>query len=137
MSYFLCNCCGTVFDGNIIKNSNCFYTTNCPISTCCGIIFECDEEMLVPISILNEKGYITEFCCSGHIYDTSNSGYIMFADNEYIPYTTPQGWTIDNDGRTIRYEFSKNATIFKKVKERHKKIENLLKWCEELEYIDC
>ena len=31
--------------------------------------FECDEEMAGIIRILNQKGYRTRFCCSGHLYD--------------------------------------------------------------------
>ena len=31
--------------------------------------FECDEEMAGIILLLNQKGYRTRFCCSGHLYD--------------------------------------------------------------------
>lgn len=34
--------------------------------------FEIDDYIAKPIQILNLKGYKTEFCCSGHPYDTVN-----------------------------------------------------------------
>ena len=133
MSYYICNTCGTVFNGDSLTANNGTYTDACPISTCCGSIFECDEEMLVPISILNEKGYITEYCCSGHIYDTSCGGYIKFVDG-YEPKGSPQGWHIDTTN-CIRYDWKRSDSPVDKLKIRHKRIENLIKWCETLE--DC
>lgn len=32
-------------------------------------VFEVDEEIAETISILNKKGYYTEYCCGGHIKD--------------------------------------------------------------------
>jgi len=133
MSYYLCNVCGNVFDGKYIKVNKYSYETECPISDCCGSIFEVDEEMIIPIKVLNDKGYATQFCCSGHLYGTPGEGYIQFY-NDYIPTTAPKGWIID--GNSIRYRFSKNATAIKKLKERHSKIEALVKWCDELKSLE-
>jgi hypothetical protein len=44
-------------------------------------LFDCDEYMIPTIKILNEKGYKTQFCCSGHIIGKDNPSiraYIMF-----------------------------------------------------------
>ena len=35
--------------------------------------FECDDLIAPAISLLNKKGYKTEFCCSGHPYSTIDS----------------------------------------------------------------
>ena len=51
---------------------------NCPKTSCNGYIAEIDELMLPIIMLLNQKGYITEFCCSGHIYDEACYPYITF-----------------------------------------------------------
>ena len=134
MDYYLCNVCGTVFDGRMIKENEYLYTSECPISSCCGDIFQCDEEMLVPISILNRKGYITDFCCSGHIYNTnSGGGYISFFEGCSPDCEPPKGWYKDNSVRpVIRYDL-KGHDYIKRLKERHRKIDALVKWCEELE----
>ena len=34
--------------------------------------FEIDDYIAKPVQILNQKGYKTKFCCSGHPYDTVN-----------------------------------------------------------------
>ena len=133
MSYYLCTVCGNVFDGEYLKANGYAYETECPISDCCGRAFEVDEEMIIPIKVLNNKGYITRFCCSGHLYESPGEGYILFY-NGYVPTTVPKGWIIDGD--SIRYSFSKNATPIKKLKERHSKIESLVKWCNELESLE-
>lgn len=51
----------------------------CPKETCnCGQVIEVDELMLPTIMILNQKGYCTEFCCSGHAYHGYCNSYITF-----------------------------------------------------------
>lgn len=43
-----------------------------------------DDLMITPILLLNKKGYKTEWCCSGHVYEYGNSGYIRFIDDIFI-----------------------------------------------------
>jgi len=132
MSYFLCPDCGNVFDSKSIKVEEHSYTQPCVISSCYGEMFECDEEMLIPIMMLNDKGYYTNYCCSGHTFG-SCGGYIKF--NEYctLPDSVPKGWHKD-DGNCIRYSFKKNSTAIETMKTIHRRIESLTKWCEELEF---
>lgn len=52
--------------------------SNCPKTSCNGHIVEIDELMLPIIMLLNQKGYITEHCCSGHIYDDCCYPYVIF-----------------------------------------------------------
>ena len=42
---------------------------HCPKASCDGRIVEIDELILPAIIEFNRKGYITEFCCSGHIHN--------------------------------------------------------------------
>ena len=132
MLYYLCTCCGNVFSGETIKIDDEYYMMSCPISSCCGEIFEIDEEMIIPIKTLNDKGYITRFCCSGHLYGTPGEGYVSFCEDT-VPKAAPRGWVID--GNAIRYKYSDNASDVKKLKERHKKIESLIEWCDKLKPI--
>ncbi len=43
-----------------------------------------DDLMITPILLLNNKGYKTEWCCSGHVYEHGNRGYIRFIDDIFI-----------------------------------------------------
>ena len=53
----------------------------CPKASCgYGAVVEIDELMLPTIKMLNEKGYCTENCCSGHVYESYCSPYIQFSD---------------------------------------------------------
>ena len=40
-----------------------------------------DDLMITPILLLNKKGYTTAWCCSGHLYENANTGYIRFIDD--------------------------------------------------------
>ena len=47
-----------------------------------GHVADIDELLLPAIILLNEKGYMTEFCCSGHFHaGTSDSAYILFEES--------------------------------------------------------
>ena len=48
---------------------------NCPKTSCNGQVIEVDELMLPIVMLLNQKGYHTEFCCAGHIYEQKNCCY--------------------------------------------------------------
>ena len=45
-------------------------------------IIEVDDDIAEAISILNKKGYKTEYCCSGHI--SSNEYYSMICDKCFL-----------------------------------------------------
>lgn len=79
----------------------------CPKSYCSGSVQFIDELMLPIIVELNQKGYCTEYCCSGHAYNY-NDPYIKF--NHYLLECwemtelfvgLPDKWHID--GECIRY----------------------------------
>ena len=59
---------------------------------------EIDDGILDSIRILNEKGYITEFCCSGHKENTIFQCYIMFKNKEHF-LDLPNGFTLYKKGK--------------------------------------
>lgn len=131
--YAICTCCGNIFNTYALDMDH-EYGINCPITNCGGMAFGVDEEMIIPIQILNDKGYITRFSCSGHIAESICGGYIMFCGPECTPVTVPKGWYEDGEN-TIRYEVPRNKkTLTEKRKAIVKHIDSLIKWCEELEF---
>jgi hypothetical protein len=54
----------------------------CPILHCGGKVVDIDDNILQTIIQLNEKGYPTAFCCTGHTW--GNEPYIVFDDSVNI-----------------------------------------------------
>ena len=111
--------------------------TKCLNEECNGEMFECDEEMAIPIAILNKKGYTTRYCCSGHLYQTLCRGYIAFANGVELN-SVPRGWFTEArdeamlNHSVIRYAFSE-SDISKRRHKIHRKINALIRWAEDLE----
>lgn len=83
MSLYLCPDCGNVYDDRNFKPTYIGqYEYCCPKADCRGRMFQVDELILPVIIELNKKGYITSYCCSGHVYEECPSGYISFDDSE-------------------------------------------------------
>ena len=80
MGLLYCFECKTVYDEDslspIVAEGHKFYF--CPKSDCQGELAEIDEAILPAIRIFNDKGYYTEFCCSGHVHHSYSSPYIKF-----------------------------------------------------------
>lgn len=134
MSYYYCPDCGEVYLGKALNLENSPYSWNamCPNASCDGEAFEIDEEMIIPIKILHQKGYKTSYCCSGHVYTSNNGGYIMFDTAAVeMPETSPDGWFFD--GNVIRYrDRDDNDSDIKKRSYQHVQINRLIRWCEDL-----
>jgi hypothetical protein len=136
----VCMYCYEIYKYNFIKdNDEKFFDVNgekrCPKASCDGYVVELDELIAPTIITLNKKGYITEFCCSGHWYKEHINTYIVFADEDYIPKELPHGFVLEKGRNTIRYkEDGDNQTFeykFFKILEINKK---LFKWANNLEY---
>ena len=93
----------------------------CPKANCAGTVVEIDELMLPAIRLLNQKGYLTAFCCSGHVYDNGCDAHVIleslmldiFEDEAIIKIKEllPVSWTMEIDklGRmNFRHQLQKD-----------------------------
>lgn len=66
---------------------------------------EIDADIAPAISLLNQKGWKTLFCCAGH--ENSTLAYIYFKNINYLKYikSIPNGWKVDIEDYTHRKEF--------------------------------
>lgn len=109
--------------------------------------FECDDAIAYAILKLNQKGYKTEYCCSGHPGD--NNPYILFdrwtsivLDN-FTEIIHPNNWNVDRD-RHSRYKY-KSLSIRRRFTEKEmieftdeelidKAMKELDEWVDKLPY---
>lgn len=118
---YMCMGCGEIYDYNMEM---------CPKAGCEGDVVEIDELMLPIIRTLRHKGYITSYCCSGHIYEDIAQAYVCLADvvsevletNELdqIRDSLPKMWSmeIDNFNRICFRHINVHAyTDFKKYED--------------------
>ena len=125
MSLFLCTSCNNVFDSNYIEFKKDINKDNiCPINGCSGIPFQIDELMIEPIKGLNNKGYYTLFCCSGHIYDRGNP-YIKFYESID---SAPESWYIDYTNNSIRHNLISEINTKERVLELADINTKLMEW---------
>lgn len=143
---YLCPKCGRMMPTSLFacchakmksKDDSWKWGIKCINEECDGEMFECDEEMIIPIEILNQKGYTTRFCCSGHLNEKTCRGYIAFANGVELN-SVPRGWFIDArdeamlNHSVIRYQFTEND-LLKRRHKIHRKINALIRWAEDLE----
>lgn len=132
----LCLKCLKVYNQKTIKNDM------CKAKDCHGDVVEIDELFIPVIAELNKKGYKTNYCCSGHIGEISNS-YIYFIDEIVLPYL-PNGYLYDQDmyphvdwskwktKNTIRKQFDINKNLNELSKEIYRNAIEVLEWAERL-----
>jgi len=132
----LCLNCYKVYNQKTIKNNI------CKVKECYGDVVEIDELFVPVIAELNRKGYITQYCCSGHV--AGNSGlhsYIYFEDYTFLP-SLPEGYKHDQDiyphikfdeGKVsiLRY-FDKKLNLVELSKQLYKNAISLLEWVDGL-----
>lgn len=107
----------------------------CPKLNCGGTVVEIDELIAPTIIILNQKGYMTEFCCSGHWYKTSFKPYIKFVDKENTPKVLPAGWEYE-DQIVIRFKAKKFASLLEQYRLVMDLNVQLLEWANGLPHND-
>ena len=99
-SRYLCLHCGDVYDSSCLNVNDSLGYIHCPKTSCIGTLIEVDELLVPTIKILNDKGYTTKFCCSGHYDSQHPNGYISFEYWVELP-SVPKGFMLDEDGDGI------------------------------------
>lgn len=85
---------------------------SCPKRGCRGDVVEIDDILVPTIILLNQKGYYTESCCSGHLEDLTRTSYIIFNEVvEKLP-TVPNGFRLS---AMLTEEGQKRLTIAKPI----------------------
>lgn len=133
MGKYLCLDCFDVYDSELLNSEyRDFYEGLCPKVNCEGKIICVDELMIPVIKVLNQKGYFTKFCCSGH-YPGNNQTYIMFEDCIELP-SLPNGFYFDNNNSNVTIR-SKSVCCESCLSDFYNicdRIKILTKWAEEL-----
>ncbi|MBD1379051.1 hypothetical protein [Metabacillus arenae] len=104
----VCMSCYEKYEGRFLDIANRYGETFCPKYECHGNVIELDELIAPVIIMLNQKGYLTKFCCSGHWYELVSTPYIYFHEG-FIPGTVPESFKIDDhNSDTIRATYEEN-----------------------------
>ncbi len=102
----------------------------------CGVYkIEIDDDIVEAISTLNKKGYITDYCCSGHI--DSPIIYIKFSQRinlDIIPYTIGRFWKYVPSTKVLSYTCRGDINNLKN--ELLEKQAELKKWVDSLPILD-
>jgi hypothetical protein len=86
------------------------FSINSPKESFSSEKIELDELIAPAIVLLNQKGYHTKYCCSGHWYQAFPEAYIYFYD-DCVPNTIPQSFRWcerENEKNTIRTRYQIN-----------------------------
>lgn len=124
---YMCMGCYEVYDRDL---------GHCPKSICSYEVVEIDDLMIPTIRLLNQKGYTTEFCCSGHTYDDGCTSYVCLHNFitdileeewiEEIKQVLPESWEMEIDEQN-RINFSHQIKMDKNCKIVIEAYEDILK----------
>ena len=104
----------------------------CPKLGCDGEVVEIDELMIPVVKTLNEKGYCTEYCCSGHYGDGYTNTYIKFSEWVELPEELPDGFVYEERGNVIRKNYVDNLHPNQKYIEILNTTKDLIEWADNL-----
>jgi hypothetical protein len=125
----ICFKCNTLFE----RHFDIGLIKVCPVKDCYGDVVEIDDNIFYTIQTLNIKGYITQHCCSGHLW--GGSPYILFDEmvNKNCFDTYPDGFFQRELGTKAYISRNiKDKDVLYKQRELNKSAYELLKWAEEL-----
>jgi hypothetical protein len=114
----------------------------CPKKSCDGDVVEIDDDLVPIIVQLNEKGYLTEYCCSGHAGSefVDPSTYIMFVPQVKKELFTniPAGFKLENaqDGSVVIRARYKASTLLRTHAKVARGIARLALWVDKLPPLD-
>jgi hypothetical protein len=134
----LCDTCWEVYKGyiGILEDGQ-----PCPKEHCLGHLQDMDELIIPVVKILNEKGYWTEFSCSGHFHSGEEARpYIMFEEEvkEKEIRSLPAGFTVEkgNNGQVVIRKHIRASTEAEMQRKVLKTAADLLEWAEKLKPIE-
>ena len=122
----MCNVCHDLYSVKDIRfePKDIWEVGECPKYGCYGTLVEIDEMIAPMIRELNNKGYITDFCCSGHPGSTSCSSYSYISFKHAPESKPPKFWFWDkNNPKVLR---AHKGSIYLRMY-------SLEKWVDELE----
>lgn len=128
-SKYLCLDCGEVYNSEQLNLSPFIEDILCPKSSCHGYLIEVDELLIPTIKLLNDKGYTTNYCCSGHYNNHNPRCYILFAEGIDIP-NVPKRFKKVKFGNCISLEslYSSKRQSYRDFYEICDNVKSLLKW---------
>ena len=88
----MCTQCFKVYPSYLLVPDYDFYQVAlCNDKKCRGSVCEVDDLLLPAISILNKKGYHTNYCCSGHLYgDNGKIRFYVYFKEGCLPPNIPK-----------------------------------------------
>jgi hypothetical protein len=125
----ICFKCNTLFESYFDIG----FEKGCPIKDCFGDVVEIDDNIFHPVRTLNEKGYITAFCCSGNLW--KSNPYIVFDDivNKDCFCDYPNNFVQDESGSRVVIRRPINSIeVLERQKELNEATYSLLEWAEKL-----
>ena len=106
MATYMCPCCYKIYKSSslrVLHSKDGIPHYLCPSISCAHSgtdLVELDDPIAKYISQLNELGYRTKACCSGHNYDYYLDIYILFVREYKFDYL-PEDWEYDNRDKKI------------------------------------
>ena len=136
-SKYLCLDCGEVYDSRYLNTNELFEDIWCPKTTCCSTLIEIDELLIPTIKLLNDKGYMTKFCCSGHYTGQHPRSYITFYEGIDVP-SVPNGFEKNMFNGCVIIESSTplRRPTYKDFYKICDNAKTLLKWANSLPYLE-
>ena len=136
-SKYLCLDCGEVYNSSNLNINELLEEVWCPKSNCCGTLVEIDELLIPTIKLLNDKGYYTQFCCSGHYTGQHSRTYITFDEGIDVPYV-PNGFKKETYNNHVLIESNTplRKPTFKDFYRICDNAKTLLKWANSLPYFE-